>query len=153
MKKWNHICPMLMEALQVVKFLLKKEQLNFTKGWAASQKEMEFQILLNESDSDNEHPDICSMTGDSHVHDALLKAIADLDTGMQPLDGGLELWRRYFQSVCPTNRQVLVNVQSATLAVLKQRDVHALDLWPDSQQSIKEFLQGHFHHARPLAEG
>jgi hypothetical protein len=76
-KKWNRICPMLMEALQVVKFPLKKEQLNFTKGWAASQKEMEFQILLNESDSDDECPDTCSVTDDSHAHDALLKAIAE----------------------------------------------------------------------------
>ncbi|KAG2742218.1 hypothetical protein P692DRAFT_20879776 [Suillus brevipes Sb2] len=57
------------------------------------------------------------------------------DAGIQPLDGGLELWRGYFQSVCPTAGQVLVNVdvstavmfkqgsfQSAALAVLKQRD-------------------------------
>ncbi|KAL4081270.1 hypothetical protein V8B97DRAFT_2020130 [Scleroderma yunnanense] len=29
----NHISPILMEAIQMMKFFLKKEQLNFTKGW------------------------------------------------------------------------------------------------------------------------
>jgi hypothetical protein len=33
MKKQNHISPTLMEALQMLKYLLKKKQLNFTQGW------------------------------------------------------------------------------------------------------------------------
>jgi hypothetical protein len=70
-----------MEALQIVKFLLKKERLNFTRGWAASQKEMEFQMISGDSDDDDECPlpDNISITGDSHVHDALLKAIAEYE--------------------------------------------------------------------------
>ncbi|KAG2066520.1 hypothetical protein BDR04DRAFT_964276, partial [Suillus decipiens] len=39
-KKCNQISPHLMEALQMLKFTLKKEHLHFTKGWAASQKDM-----------------------------------------------------------------------------------------------------------------
>jgi hypothetical protein len=69
-KKRNRIAPVLMEALQIVKFLLKKERLNFTRGWAASQKEMEFQMISGDSDDDDECPlpDNISITGDSHVH-------------------------------------------------------------------------------------
>lgn len=80
-KKRNRISPVLMEALQIVKFLLKKERLNFTQGWAASQKEMEFQIMLGDPDDDDERPlpDNDTITGDSHVHDTLLKAIADYE--------------------------------------------------------------------------
>jgi hypothetical protein len=36
-QKQNCLSPMLMEALQIIKFILKKDRLNFTKGWAASQ--------------------------------------------------------------------------------------------------------------------
>jgi len=32
--KQNRISPMLMEALQTLKFILKKKRLNFIKGWA-----------------------------------------------------------------------------------------------------------------------
>ena len=39
-KKRNHVRPLLMEALQMVKFHLKKERLNFTKTWMTDQKEM-----------------------------------------------------------------------------------------------------------------
>jgi hypothetical protein len=80
-KKRNRIAPVLMEALQIVKFLLKKERLNFTKGWAASQKEMEFQMSMDDSESDDERPflDNGSLQGDSQVHDALLKAIAEYE--------------------------------------------------------------------------
>ncbi|KIJ58483.1 hypothetical protein HYDPIDRAFT_102552 [Hydnomerulius pinastri MD-312] len=47
-KKRNRISPVLMEALQMLKFLLKKEHLNFTKGWIPSQKEM-----LHDEDTDD----------------------------------------------------------------------------------------------------
>lgn len=85
------------------------------------------------------------------------RAFFTKDAGIQPLDGGLELWRGYFQSVRPTAGQVLVNVdvstavmfkqdsfQSAALAVLKQKDVRALDLRQDSQQfrQLKSFFKG-----------
>ena len=39
-KKRNRISPLLMEALQMVKFHLKQEHLNFTKTWMTDQKEM-----------------------------------------------------------------------------------------------------------------
>ncbi|KAF8260762.1 hypothetical protein EI94DRAFT_1609819 [Lactarius quietus] len=40
MKKRNHISPILMEALQRLKFYLKKEHLNFMLSWTSSDKEM-----------------------------------------------------------------------------------------------------------------
>ncbi|KAG2336908.1 hypothetical protein BDR05DRAFT_835106, partial [Suillus weaverae] len=41
-QKQNHLSPMLMEVLQIIKFILKKDRLNFTKGWVASQQDMEY---------------------------------------------------------------------------------------------------------------
>jgi len=38
--KRNQMSPMLMEALQLLKFSLKKERLNFTAGWATSESAM-----------------------------------------------------------------------------------------------------------------
>jgi len=38
--KRNRISPLLMEALQLLKFSLKKERLNFTAGWATSEEAM-----------------------------------------------------------------------------------------------------------------
>ena len=40
-KKRNHINPMLMEALQMLKFALKKARLDFTSGWITSEREMQ----------------------------------------------------------------------------------------------------------------
>ena len=36
----NRISPILMEALQMLKFHLKKERLNFTEAWMTSEKQM-----------------------------------------------------------------------------------------------------------------
>ncbi len=38
--KRNCISPVLMEALQLLKFLLKKQHLNFISGWAVSEEDM-----------------------------------------------------------------------------------------------------------------
>jgi hypothetical protein len=38
--KRNQISPVLMEALQLLKFLLKKECLNFTRGWSTPEAAM-----------------------------------------------------------------------------------------------------------------
>ena len=38
--KRNRISPVLMEALQLLKFALKKERLNFINGWATSEAAM-----------------------------------------------------------------------------------------------------------------
>ena len=39
-KKRNHISPLLMEALQMLKFCLKKDRLNFLAGWITLEKDM-----------------------------------------------------------------------------------------------------------------
>ena len=39
-KKHNRIKPVLMEALQMLKFSLKKQRLDFTGGWITSENEM-----------------------------------------------------------------------------------------------------------------
>ena len=39
-KRRNRISPLLMEALQMLKFHLKKERLNFTAGWITSEKDL-----------------------------------------------------------------------------------------------------------------
>ena len=39
-KRRNRINPLTMEALQMLKFHLRKERLNFTKGWTTSEKQM-----------------------------------------------------------------------------------------------------------------
>jgi len=39
-KRRNRINPLTMEALQMLKFHLRKERLNFTKGWTMSEKQM-----------------------------------------------------------------------------------------------------------------
>lgn len=39
-KKRNRISPLLMEALQMLKFHLKKERLNFTAGWITPEKDL-----------------------------------------------------------------------------------------------------------------
>ena len=40
----NRISPILMEALQMTKFFLKKERLDFTQGWVTSEKLMQQDI-------------------------------------------------------------------------------------------------------------
>ncbi|KAF8141790.1 hypothetical protein EV363DRAFT_1151016, partial [Boletus edulis] len=40
MKKRNRISPLLMEALQMLKFARKQDYINFTDGWITSQKDM-----------------------------------------------------------------------------------------------------------------
>jgi hypothetical protein len=37
-RKRNRMSPLLMEALQLLKFTLKKERLNFTEGWVTSEE-------------------------------------------------------------------------------------------------------------------
>ena len=39
-KRRNRINPLTMEALQILKFHLKKERLHFTEGWMTPEKEM-----------------------------------------------------------------------------------------------------------------
>jgi len=39
-KRRNHIGPLMMEALQMLKFHLKKSRLNFTEAWVTSENQM-----------------------------------------------------------------------------------------------------------------
>ena len=43
-KRRNRISPILMEALQMTKFFLKKERLDFTDGWVTPEKLMQQDI-------------------------------------------------------------------------------------------------------------
>ncbi|KIM54018.1 hypothetical protein SCLCIDRAFT_31420 [Scleroderma citrinum Foug A] len=47
MKRRNRISPILMEAIQMTKFFLKKERLNFTEGWVTLQKDMHIAVADN----------------------------------------------------------------------------------------------------------
>jgi hypothetical protein len=69
-KRRNRISPLLMEALQMLKFHLKKERLNFTKGWVTADKEM----LEDEPDEDLLHK---LLQGD--FQDGLDKLIQSID--------------------------------------------------------------------------
>jgi hypothetical protein len=69
-KKRNHLSPVLMEALQMVKFFLRKERLNFTKGWAASQQDMEHGVVYDMGSSE-------PLMSTPSANDALLRAIAE----------------------------------------------------------------------------
>jgi hypothetical protein len=59
-----------MEVLQMVKFFLKKEHLDFTAGWVASQQDMEHGMVYDRGS--NEH-----LTPTASTNDALLRAIAE----------------------------------------------------------------------------
>lgn len=69
-KKRNRISPVLMEALQMVKFFLKKERLNFMRGWAASQWDMELGVVHDQGSNEQ-------LTATASANDALLRAIAE----------------------------------------------------------------------------
>ena len=73
-KKRNRLSPALLEMLQVLKFSFKKERLDFTKGWATSQKDMVDQTY--NADSVDLLASAASSTG-SCATDALLFAIAE----------------------------------------------------------------------------
>ncbi|KAG2034353.1 hypothetical protein BDR03DRAFT_984456 [Suillus americanus] len=77
MQKWNRLSPVLMEALQIIKFILKKDRLNFTKGWSASQRDMEYKVLRDVEPGEVFTPNISKALSSSSTHKALLKAIAD----------------------------------------------------------------------------
>src|SRR6267154_6224641 len=64
-KKRNRISPILMEVLQMLKFHLKKERLDFTRGWITSQK------LLLEDEPDEP----VTIDGPVQVLDSILRTI------------------------------------------------------------------------------
>ncbi|EDQ99992.1 uncharacterized protein LACBIDRAFT_334583 [Laccaria bicolor S238N-H82] len=51
-KRRNRIHPVLMEALQMLKFSLKQQRLNFTEGWAVTEDELEYYADDNEDSVD-----------------------------------------------------------------------------------------------------
>ena len=70
--KRNRISPVLMEALQLLKFLLKKERLNFTHGWLTSEAAMSISMPRH---------DLGSLTGDDPeaALDNMLKELSSYD--------------------------------------------------------------------------
>src|SRR6266446_435420 len=74
--KCNRIHPVLMEALQTLKFLLKKEWFNFTHGWQTAQSKME------RTGNTGTTKDLLAhlLTGDRQATtNALLHALSDSD--------------------------------------------------------------------------
>jgi hypothetical protein len=97
MKKHNQVSSHLMEALQMLKFALKKEHLHAMKGWVALQKDMEYYLLyaLDLPSSDKTLPPCSSSlflsatsgtTSSSGNHDALLRIIAEKECDNIPDD-------------------------------------------------------------------
>jgi hypothetical protein len=70
-KRRNRLQPVMVEALQMLKFALKKERLNFTKGWKTSPEGM----LHQEVPVDADTIDLLSSfaDGDNLAVDTLLK--------------------------------------------------------------------------------
>jgi len=64
-KKRNRISPLLMEALQMLKFYLKKERLNFTESWVTSESQM------TEDDPDQGRDLLDNLLKDVGVQDTL----------------------------------------------------------------------------------
>jgi hypothetical protein len=75
-KKRNRISPILMEALQMYKFSLKKERLNFTKGWASSEKDMLYEMALSNAEPVDHLASIADAV-DGRTYDSILDIIAD----------------------------------------------------------------------------
>jgi hypothetical protein len=70
-KKRNRISPTLMEALQMLKFHLKKDRLNFTKGWATSHQ----QLLEDEPDEPGTQNGLPVQISDDNYLDNVLTVI------------------------------------------------------------------------------
>jgi hypothetical protein len=64
-KKRNRISPLLMEALQMLKFHLKKERLNFTESWVTPESQM------TEDDPDEGRDLLDNLLEDVGVQDTL----------------------------------------------------------------------------------
>jgi hypothetical protein len=71
-KKWNRINPMLMEALQMLKFSLKQDRLGFRGCWVSSEKE----LGSNEEDVEGEGDALSHLVeAGSNVDEAMVQAI------------------------------------------------------------------------------
>jgi hypothetical protein len=66
-----------MEALQMLKFWLKKERLNFTKGWSTSQVEM-----LRIDTADGILSRLAAAIGDRNVDEAITTIAAEEGDGI-----------------------------------------------------------------------
>jgi len=69
-KKRNRISPLLMEALQMLKFHLKKERLNFTESWVTPESQM------TEDDPDEDLLDnLLKDVGVQDIFDGIMQSI------------------------------------------------------------------------------
>jgi hAT family C-terminal dimerisation region len=75
-KKRNRLNPLMMEILQILKFLLKKERLDFTKDWAASEQATGIPELVFDADPSITLPDDPLSVTSGVAYDLILKAIA-----------------------------------------------------------------------------
>ncbi|KAI0246301.1 hypothetical protein BJV78DRAFT_1135515 [Lactifluus subvellereus] len=78
-KKRNRISPTLMEALQVLKFSLKKKRLNFTQGWVTSQTV----LVEDEYEETDNKPDRNTLLNlkDAHALDSFMQFVDKEENG------------------------------------------------------------------------
>ena len=71
-KQRNRLSPLTMEALQMLKFHLKKSRLHFMKGWLTSEKQM----VVDDADEDKEDPLVALLQGNfQNSLDAIMHSI------------------------------------------------------------------------------
>lgn len=70
-KRRNRINPLLMESLQMLKYHLKKERLNFMEGWQLKEKELT-------EDAPKEDL-LCELLGDGNTADAMDRVMRSIE--------------------------------------------------------------------------
>jgi hypothetical protein len=70
-KRRNRINPLLMESLQMLKYHLKKERLNFTEGWQLKEKEL--------TEDAPEEDLLCELLGDGNAADAMDRVMRSIE--------------------------------------------------------------------------
>ena len=74
-KRRNRIHPMLMEALQMLKFSLKQKRLNFMKGWMMKERD------ITETGVDDEPDLLATLSGGALNSDRVVAAVCDNEDG------------------------------------------------------------------------
>ena len=74
-KRRNRIHPMLMEALQMLKFSLKQTRLNFMKGWMSKERD------ITETGVDDEPDLLATLSSGTSNSDRVVAAVCDDEDG------------------------------------------------------------------------